>query len=210
MSGIRATKKRETRRAILQAAVRLFGEKGYDGTSIEDLARAAGIGKGTVYGYFQDKNEIFLAFCDEEIDYVFSVLAASSNPEAPLLEQMLTLFLTQFRFVTENREFGRHLIREMAFPRAAASAKSREMDARYLGEIDNILARAQQRGELREDCDRFLATAHFYALYLTTLSGWYTGYVTTMEEVEGSLREFFRQALEGLSAGGSKGRPEAT
>ena len=210
MAGIRAAKKRETREAILQAAVRLFGEKGYDGTSIEDLAREAGVGKGTVYGYFQDKSEIFLAFCEEEIDYVFSVLAAGTDPDAPLLEQMMALFLTQFRFVTENREFGRHLIREMAFPRAVASAGSREMDARYLGEIGNILERAQKRGELREDCDRFLATVHFYALYLTALSGWYTGYVRTMEEVEASLRELFRQALEGLSAGGNKSRSEGT
>lgn len=198
MSGIREAKKRETRRAILQAAIRLFAEKGYDRTSVEDLARAAGIGKGTIYGYFQEKSEIFLAFCEEEIDYAFAVLAERNDPEAPILDQLTTLFMSQFRFVTSNREFGRHLIRELAFPRIASSGKSREIDARYLTAVGEILARAARRGELRENLDLFLATVHFYALYLVALSGWYTGYVQTEEEVEVSLGTLFRQALEGL------------
>ncbi len=200
MSGVRAAKKEETRRAILKAAVELFGEKGFEGTSIEDLARAAGVGKGTVYGYFQDKNEIFLAFCEEEIDYAFAALAERSDSDAPLLEQLMTLFMTQFRYVTENREFGRHLVREMAFPRPVDAHKSKDLDARYLEAVGEILDRGKKRGELREGCDLFLTTVHFYSLYLVALSGFYSGYVDTAEEVEVSLRELLRQALEGLGA----------
>ncbi len=48
MPGIREQKKRKKRNAIMEAAVRLFREKGFDKTSIEQLARAAGIGKGTL------------------------------------------------------------------------------------------------------------------------------------------------------------------
>ncbi len=198
MSGIRAKKKKETRRAILQAAIHLFGEKGYDRTSIEDLAREAGVGKGTIYGYFQDKSEIFLAFCEEEIDYTFSELNQRSDPAAPLPERLMTLFMSQFRFITENREFGRHLIREMAFPRTAVSEKSREIDARYLAAVGLILEEGHRRGELRDGFDPFLAAVHFYALYLVALSGWYTGYVNTESEVAASLRTLFTQALDGL------------
>ncbi len=198
MSGVRAAKKKETRRAIMQAAVELFAEKGFEGTSIEDLARAAGVGKGTVYGYFQDKNEIFLAFCEEELDYTFGVLSEKTDPDASLIEQLMTLFMTQFHVVTENREFGRHLIREMAFPRAGDAHKSKDLDARYLEAVGAILDRAQKRGELREGYDPFLATAHFYSLYLIALSGFYSGYVSTIEEVEASLRELIRQTIEGL------------
>ncbi|MFA7536638.1 MAG: TetR/AcrR family transcriptional regulator [Desulfuromonadales bacterium] len=198
MSGIRQKKKEETRRAILQAAIRLFSEKGYERTSVEDLARAAGIGKGTIYGYFRDKSEVFLAFCEEEIDAVFAALAKRSDPGAPLLEKLMTLFMTQFRFVTENREFGRHFVREMAFPHLAGSEKSRDLDARYLSAVGKLLEEGRQRGELRDGIDPFLATVHFYALYLVALSGWYTGYVATEEEVAASLRSLFDQTLLGL------------
>jgi AcrR family transcriptional regulator len=55
MPGIREVKKRKKRNAIMEAAVRLFSEKGFEKTSIEQLARTAGIGKGTIYSYFQTK-----------------------------------------------------------------------------------------------------------------------------------------------------------
>jgi AcrR family transcriptional regulator len=62
MSGIREQKKLETRKAILDAAVKLFAEKGFDQTSIEDIATEAGIGKTTIYGYFPNKNDIFINY----------------------------------------------------------------------------------------------------------------------------------------------------
>jgi AcrR family transcriptional regulator len=204
MTGIRTAKKNKTRHAILQAAIRLFGEKGVDNTSIEELAAAAEIGKGTIYGYYQTKDQIFLAFCEEEIDYAFSVLQEHTDPDAPILEQLMTLFMSQFRFVTENSEFGRHMVREMAFPKAAVSAASKELEKRYLGAIGEILEKAKARNELRRDCDSFLATGHFYGLYLVALSGWYTGYLRDHDEVEKSLRAIFVQALEGLGKASEK------
>jgi AcrR family transcriptional regulator len=198
MSGIRESKKRRTREAIMAAAMRLFAEDGYERTSMEMLAREAGIGKGTIYGYFPTKDSIFLAYCEEEIDFAFAALERLSDPAAPLLEQLLTLFTSQFAFVTRNPEFGRHLVREMAFPRPAAQEASRQLDGRYIAGVGALLEAARQRGELKEECDIFLATVHFYSLYLVALSGWYGGYTRTPEEVEGSLRALFIQAFNGL------------
>lgn len=53
--------KQEKRARILQAAVRVFAEKGISGTKILDIAEAADIGKGTVYEYFHSKEEIITA-----------------------------------------------------------------------------------------------------------------------------------------------------
>lgn len=205
MSGRREEKKRATRQAILAAAMDLFAERGYEQTSIGALARVAGIGKGTIYGYFHTKEDIFLAFCEEEIDFAFRTLAERSDPDAPLIEQLVTLFMTQFRFVTRNREFGRILVREMAFPPALNSPRARELDNRYLAALGEILGRAASRGELRADYDPFLTSAHFYALYLVALSGWYTGYLNDYPEVETSLTQVLNQALNGLRAPADKG-----
>ncbi|HEU4962365.1 MAG TPA: TetR/AcrR family transcriptional regulator [Bacilli bacterium] len=46
--------------AILQAAGKIFGTKGYHATKVEEIAEAAGVGKGTVYLYFKDKNNLLL------------------------------------------------------------------------------------------------------------------------------------------------------
>jgi len=76
MSGIRAQKKRKTRQAIVSAAMKLFAERGYEQTSMDELAREAGVGKGTIYGYFATKSEIFLAFLEEEVEHAFAELDA--------------------------------------------------------------------------------------------------------------------------------------
>jgi AcrR family transcriptional regulator len=184
MAGIRETKKRQTRRAIIEAAVKLFSENGYEQTSVDQLAREAGIGKGTIYGYFKTKDEIFFAFCEDEIDYAFQELTRSNDLEAPLPDQLHTLFMGQFRYVTRDREFGRILAREMLFPRQANVEKSRELEEKYLASLNVILDRAFANGELRTDLEPYFIAGHFYALYILVLSSWYDGRLPTMEAID--------------------------
>ena len=105
MEGKREKKKRKTKKAILDAAISLFGEKGYEQTSMAALARTAGIGKSTIYTYFGAKREILIAFCEEELEYVYKEINEQANPDASLVEQLLTIFMAEFRFVT--RKIGR-------------------------------------------------------------------------------------------------------
>lgn len=199
MAGVRDQKKKQTRKAIMEAALKLFSRQGYEHTSIDQLAQAAGIGKGTVYSYFQAKSEIFLAFCEEQLEFVYQELAAKSNPEAPLCEQLLTLFMGEFRFISRNREFGRILLQETVFPKDFTGARARELDDKYIALLTPIFKRAQQRGELRTDLELILATGHFYALYIMTVSGWYMGRLHTEEDVAMGMEFLFEQALRGLA-----------
>ncbi len=64
MAGIREQKKERTRQEILKAAEGLFREKGYENVSMEEIAQAAFVGTGTLYNYFNSKDEIFVAAVD--------------------------------------------------------------------------------------------------------------------------------------------------
>ncbi|HKJ05222.1 MAG TPA: TetR/AcrR family transcriptional regulator [Geopsychrobacteraceae bacterium] len=194
MAGIREQKKRETRQAILDAAIRLFGDKGYDKTSIEDLATEAGIGKTTIYGYFATKQEIFQSFCDEEIEYSFRTIRESIDRDAPLLKQLVALFMLQFQFIAENREFGRQLIRELAFPKES-SDNSLEHMQRYLQTLEELL---KASGKIKPEVNLATSSASFYMLYLGCLSGWYSGYLQDQQAVEESMGRLFQQILEGI------------
>ena len=55
----RAREKDAKRRAILSAAIRCFGEKGYDGTTLDEVGRRAEVAKGTLYLYFKSKADLF-------------------------------------------------------------------------------------------------------------------------------------------------------
>lgn len=183
----------------MKAALRLFTRKGYDNTSIDELARTARIGKGTIYTYFQSKSEIFLAFCEQQLETVYRELEAASTFDVRLIDQLLTLFMGEFRFISRNKEFGRILMRETVFPKELTVERSGELDNKYIDLMVPMFKAAQKRGELRTDIELILVTAHFYALYIMTVSGWYMGRLLSEEDVHMVLESLFEQALQGLA-----------
>ncbi|WP_303721626.1 TetR/AcrR family transcriptional regulator [Malonomonas rubra] len=198
MAGLREQKKAETRKAIITAAIQLFSEKGFDKTSIEDIARVAGIGKATVYTYFSAKSDIFMYYCDDELEEAFSNLKKTRHENVSLLDQLIEFFLLKFNFVTHNHEFGRQLLQEMVFPREV-NEKAKEHNQRYFDFLEELFLAAQQRGVLADNQDLFLLSVHFYSLYLGVLAGWYGGYAETTEEIESAMRTLFSQVLEGVA-----------
>lgn len=194
---VREEKKQKTKQAILDAAVALFSTNGFENTSIEELAKVAGVGKGTVYGYFQTKKEILHAFCEHELDLIHAELVNQANPDAPILEQMLTIYMTEFKHVTQNKEFGRIFMRQTVFPNDSDIQDHAEIDDKYFQLLFPILEKAKDRGELRKDIELLHLTAHFYSLYILLISAWYSGRIQT-EEVGIAMEILFRQVLEGL------------
>ncbi|WP_417913199.1 TetR/AcrR family transcriptional regulator [Candidatus Electronema sp. TJ] len=198
MSGLREQKKQKTRTAIMEAAFTLFGERGYENTSISALAKAAGIGKGTIYSYFSSKSEILLAFCEDELDCLHLELQRTIPADAPLEEKLLHVFMYEFRYVTKNKGFGRTLMRELIFPKELTTEKSRQIEEQFIQFFVLMFTEAQERGQLRRDIDLTLTCGHFYALYLMALSAWHSGRLPSEEDVRAALQVMFRQALSGL------------
>jgi AcrR family transcriptional regulator len=128
--GLRERKKLRTRRAIAAAALRLFDERGYEETTISDIAAAAEVSPRTFFSYFPSKDDVVFAEMDERLADMRARLAERPAGEAPM---------ATFRRVTEAllqaiaAEDGEHgaiqvaLIRER--PSLQAMALKRLSDA---------------------------------------------------------------------------------
>jgi AcrR family transcriptional regulator len=200
MIGIREKKKQQTHKAIVDAAVKLFAENGFEETSMEELAREAGVGKSTIYGYFEAKEEIFLAYCEAELDYAFAMLDRKIDEDASLVDQLVAQMMGQITFVTRNKAFGRIFVREMFFPKERSQLNFRDLNNRYVSKLGEVLGRAQLRGELPPDTDLLLTIAHFHALYMIAISTIYTEEIPSQEGVEVLLRGLILQTLQGPAA----------
>lgn len=66
--------KKAKKREIVQAAVKIFAKRGVANTKMADIAQAAGIGKGTIYEYFKDKNEIFTESFSRFLDMTDTII----------------------------------------------------------------------------------------------------------------------------------------
>jgi len=81
------TKRERTRAALIAAAARLIGEKGYHNTSLEDVASLAGMTRGAIYGNFRDRDELFMAVLQAR----WTPIVPEFQPGASLKEQMRIL-----------------------------------------------------------------------------------------------------------------------
>ncbi len=197
MVKLREHKKQQTRRAILKTAAEMFEKNGYENTSISQLAAGAGIGKGTIYGYFSTKKDILNAFFEDELDSIHEELKKKVDPARSILDQMVTLFMTEYDYMMNNPEFGRIYLQECIFPTKEPQFDYKEQENRYFDLIFPLIENGQAKGELRADLEPLHICGHFYALFLLILHTNYTKFIKP-EDTETAMRTLFSQALSGL------------
>jgi AcrR family transcriptional regulator len=83
------SKQQETKRVILQAAVDLLTEHGFDGASMKQIARAAGIGDATIYKYFPTKEKLVLGYFEQAIGLALADTHATKRFDTYTLQERL-------------------------------------------------------------------------------------------------------------------------
>jgi AcrR family transcriptional regulator len=95
----RVLRKREQ---ILKSAAACFGANGYSGTDIDAVARAAGITKGTVYHYFESKEDLFLATVDFEANRLRLFVLEAADAAEDSLDELAAAIYAYLRFFEDN------------------------------------------------------------------------------------------------------------
>ncbi|WP_180901100.1 TetR/AcrR family transcriptional regulator [Martelella soudanensis] len=142
----------ERKRLILDAALIVFVEKGFASARIEDIARRAGVGKGTVYLHFPDKESLFRALVSADLGPVIEgarqLVFGSDMPSRALLDALYAK-LEQDVLNTTKSDLLRLMITELsAFP-SVTKQYYHDLVGPGLDLIRTILERAESRGELR-------------------------------------------------------------
>jgi AcrR family transcriptional regulator len=94
--GLRETKKRRTRQALIDAAVRLYRERGLEGLTVADIAREADVAPRTFFGYFETKEDVFLGRGDDRLDRIVQAIRERDRRQ-PILSAIRPVLF-------ENRE----------------------------------------------------------------------------------------------------------
>ena len=141
-----------TRTQILDAALRLFSEKGFARTSVRDIARAAGITDAAIYYHFASKRDLFEALFEER-----GIISALSDLEQVPLTQPLTqppvnilttIALAALEIMQRNKDFMKVLFREAMNEDPVATEDYRVITERWRNAEARILREFVRRGEL--------------------------------------------------------------
>jgi AcrR family transcriptional regulator len=153
IGGARAKRSAARRSAILAAALDEFATRGFAATRLDDVARRAGVAKGTIYLHFADKETLFQELIRLELSPVVGALEHIAQAEIPvrrLAPQLVEVFVREI-FETRRKDVIRLVITEgPRFPKLA-EFYYREVISHVMAAIRGLLRRAVERGELKHD-----------------------------------------------------------
>lgn len=158
MAMIEGGKRARTREALVEAASALVGEKGFERTSLEDVARRAGMSRGAIYGNFRDRDDLFLAVAERR----WKPVAPPFRAGAGLREQMRILGETVAAEADarRGRAVGALSFQLYTLTHAEMRARLNEENARlYAWAADNLL-RFVDAADLPMPADRFVRVLH--------------------------------------------------
>jgi AcrR family transcriptional regulator len=147
----RERKKAAVRHKIIATAMELFARHGIEQVTVEHIADVADLGKGTIYNYFQTKEDIVVAYMVEKEGRIQSRIARLSASKGSL-EDVLTEYLQiQFRLKRKYHKFVRVFLAQMFLYTEAFLPYMVEMQKSIDDNLRALFLRLQDRGLLRTD-----------------------------------------------------------
>ena len=170
-----------TRTQLLEAALKVFSEKGYAATRLSEIAEEANVTRGAIYWHFGNKRELFIALFKERVDPFFDAIKDIVDEElSPLqkIEKILTVFLNKLQcdqefIANQHLDFMEMKMRK-DMPEIQEYMQSRG-DKFYIMLVKIIVA-GIERGEIRKDADPDDVTS----MLATLVMGY--GFLSTREE----------------------------
>jgi TetR/AcrR family transcriptional regulator, cholesterol catabolism regulator len=192
---------RSRRQRILDAAAALMAERGYAATTMEDIADAADVSKGTVFNYFASKAAIAGELYD---GLAREFVALVEHPgEAGVEEALERIFVHAEALMRRGRLMG--VMYEQVFREPLLTRRDNQVEERVLAGYRDLLRRGQARGEVRGDVDCALGARLIVDLWSATLQGWVGAGMRP--PLAPALMEKIRLVLRGL--GGRAGEDAA-
>lgn len=156
--------------SLTDVALRVFAAKGYDGATMDDVARAAGITKAAIYHHVSGKEALLERGLARALDALFATLAEPAGPDETALEALRRLVTRVAETTLERLPELSVLVRVRGGSRTERAALERRRAFDRI--ITQLVARAQAEGTLRTDIDARLITRLVFGMSNSVVE-WY-------------------------------------
>ncbi|WP_381796180.1 TetR/AcrR family transcriptional regulator [Streptomyces niveus] len=191
------TAKRDTYtpETLLTVAVGVFNERGYDGTSMEHLSKAAGISKSSIYHHVAGKEELLRRAVSRAIDGLFGILDEPGAGRGRAVERVEYVTRRTVEVLMAELPYVTLLLRVRGNTKTErwAMERRREFDQR----VADLLKAAANDGDLRADMDIRLATRLLFGM-INSLVEWYRPQAAGGYDSDQVAEAVVRMAFDGL------------
>ncbi|MEI2714121.1 MAG: TetR/AcrR family transcriptional regulator [Nocardioides sp.] len=176
---------------VLRTAITLFNERGYDHTSMGDLAEALGLTKSAIYHHVASKESLLAAALDEALDALVEVVRAPAGGSAG--ERLRTTIHSSVEILVAHQPAVTLLLRVRGNSpvEVAALDRRREIDAQLAALVSDAIS----AGELRSDLDPLLVSRLLFGMVNSLVEWWRPGGPTSAVELADAVTAI---AFDGL------------
>lgn len=131
----------KTKRKIFETSMRLFAEKGYDATSIEEITANVGVAKGTLYYHFSSKEEIFEFLIEEGVKLLKNSIEIKTEKLNNSLDKIKAIVLIQIKILVKYEDFMTIVLSEIW-----GSGKRSTLCKKYIFEYIQMIEKIVEEG----------------------------------------------------------------
>lgn len=147
----------DRRRKIIESAVSVFSRVGYNKARIQDIAKLAGVGDGTIYQYFKNKQEILFTIPFQPTRDLISIHGAHFRDIKDTELRLLSLIYDYLNFCDLNKEYSSIVLLELRFNRDFYKAPAYELFREFGRIFYDVIRDGMARGHFRQDVNPYIA-----------------------------------------------------
>lgn len=194
VKGLRERKKEEKLARIEAEARRLFSENGYDKTTTRAIARAAGIGVGTLFVYFAEKRDLLFHLFSTDVREV-KRRAFEDLPAGGLVDRLMFVFGRFYEFYSIDPGLSKVYVKEIAWVSERDAMPVAALTFEMISSLAGVVADAQRAGEVDPKVPPQAVAMQVFSLYGMSLIGWLSGIFerdVQLAMLRGGLEMFYR------------------
>jgi AcrR family transcriptional regulator len=192
--GLRERKKLMRLQRIVASARKLFVDKGFTTTTIQDIAAEADVGLGTLYLYAKSKEDLLVMVFKDDILLMIEESYKAIEPGAPLLDQLMAFFDGHIRYHNQDHALSRTVLKELSF--STTDQRREDIDqivTSAYSKLIKIIERARRDNRISKEIYTGTTAWSAFALYYHLLQGYLCGF-----HDEEEFRKSLRNALTAL------------
>ncbi|MGO4888771.1 TetR/AcrR family transcriptional regulator [Anaerobacillus sp. MEB173] len=191
--------KENKRDLIIDAALHVFGEEGYDRATIQAIAKRAGVGKGTTYEYFSSKEELFFETIQSGVSYLMTELEKVLSIEGSIYEQIERLHYRHLELFKSQKQLHKVMMNDLGKIPKDIKYWFLEQEQRLVTMIESVLKKGNESGDI--DCANPYLTAY---MIMTGLRVVFVYKPKDNEQLEDVIEEQLRQLWNGINTSSTK------
>ncbi len=157
----------KTKRKIFETSMKLFAEKGYDATSIEEITATVGVAKGTLYYHFSSKEEIFNFLIEEGMKLLQNSIDIKTAKYDNYIDKLKAVILIQIKIVMKYEDLITILLSQF-WGNETRNQKCQKHIYDYIDKIENIVKEGIEKKEIKEGDPKVIAS-EIYGLICSAL-----------------------------------------